>query len=161
MLRQQFWNPSMADLLRKIQQLMDGKEWSPDTLDGIAGILQEGGYEINEPDFYPDFYEGLTQTFYLGATLAFEYKVNEQTGTPYCSRATVVPYQEDLEFNRATTEDGTEIGGEQVPENQRISPDKANELLYEYFRKYGIPRKAVGHEGKLYDDDYIVLSWES
>jgi hypothetical protein len=35
--------------LAKIHSLMSGKEWSPDTLDQIAEVLRQSGFEIEEP----------------------------------------------------------------------------------------------------------------
>lgn len=35
-----------ATALGAIQQLMDGKEWSPDTLDDIAQILEQAGFQV-------------------------------------------------------------------------------------------------------------------
>lgn len=35
--------------LAKIHELMSGKEWSPDTLDAIAEVLRQSGFEIEEP----------------------------------------------------------------------------------------------------------------
>jgi hypothetical protein len=32
-----------------IHQLMDGEEWSPDTLDSIAMFMREAGFELLEP----------------------------------------------------------------------------------------------------------------
>jgi hypothetical protein len=37
------------NLLRAIQAEMDGKEWTPETLDAIARLLEDGGYPIREP----------------------------------------------------------------------------------------------------------------
>jgi hypothetical protein len=34
--------------LKQIQSAMDGLEWSPDTLETIAGIMRAGGYEIRD-----------------------------------------------------------------------------------------------------------------
>jgi len=34
------------DALRAIQALMNGKEWSPDTLNAIAEILDNAGYPV-------------------------------------------------------------------------------------------------------------------
>ena len=36
--------------LLAIQKLLSGSEWSPDTLEYIATILAEAGYEISELD---------------------------------------------------------------------------------------------------------------
>ena len=36
--------------LREIHRLLDGKEWSPDTLDEIARILTDAGFVIKEPE---------------------------------------------------------------------------------------------------------------
>lgn len=35
--------------LAMIHGLMNGKEWSPDTLNGIAEVLRRSGFEIEEP----------------------------------------------------------------------------------------------------------------
>lgn len=35
--------------LVKIHEVLDGKEWSPDSLEQIATILLEAGFEIEEP----------------------------------------------------------------------------------------------------------------
>lgn len=35
-------------IVRAIQKLMDGVEWSPDTLDSIADLLNENGYPLRE-----------------------------------------------------------------------------------------------------------------
>jgi hypothetical protein len=37
------------ELLVAIQQVMSGVEWSPDTLDIIAQLLNSAGYTIHEP----------------------------------------------------------------------------------------------------------------
>ena len=34
------------DLLLTIQELLDGVEWSPDTLDSIAELMTENGYTM-------------------------------------------------------------------------------------------------------------------
>jgi len=36
------------DLVLEIQNMMSGVEWTPDTLDEIAGLLEAAGYEIEE-----------------------------------------------------------------------------------------------------------------
>jgi hypothetical protein len=44
--------PAMLDafaLIDSIVAALSGKEWSPDTLDEIANILQAAGYKIEEP----------------------------------------------------------------------------------------------------------------
>lgn len=38
-----------AEALDAIHALVDGQEWSPDTLDAIAEALREAGYTISEP----------------------------------------------------------------------------------------------------------------
>jgi hypothetical protein len=35
-------------ILLAIQELMDGVDWSPDTLNAIAALLNENGYEIKD-----------------------------------------------------------------------------------------------------------------
>lgn len=35
--------------LAKIHELMNGQEWSPDTLNAIAEVLRQSGFEIEEP----------------------------------------------------------------------------------------------------------------
>lgn len=37
-----------ATALSAIQQLMDGQEWSPDTLDSIAEILNQAGFQVGD-----------------------------------------------------------------------------------------------------------------
>ncbi len=37
------------EAFRKIQKLMDRKEWNADTLDGIADIMRAAGYPIRDP----------------------------------------------------------------------------------------------------------------
>lgn len=39
-----------ARTLDRIHALLDGQQWSPDTLDAIARLLRSAGYEIREPD---------------------------------------------------------------------------------------------------------------
>jgi hypothetical protein len=39
------------DALLAIQELMDGVEWSADTLDGIAKIMVSAGYRIRDLDY--------------------------------------------------------------------------------------------------------------
>ena len=36
------------DLLLEIQQLLDGVEWTPDTLDSIAALMIASGYRIRD-----------------------------------------------------------------------------------------------------------------
>lgn len=36
--------------LLRIQEVLDGVEWSPDTLDAIAAIMVEAGYRIRDLD---------------------------------------------------------------------------------------------------------------
>lgn len=36
------------DLLLAIQELLDGVEWTPDTVEDIASILHENGYTIRD-----------------------------------------------------------------------------------------------------------------
>ena len=36
------------DLLLKIQELLDGVEWSPGTFEEIAFLMSESGYEIRD-----------------------------------------------------------------------------------------------------------------
>lgn len=38
------------DAMLAIQELMDGVEWTPDTLDAIAVILREAGYKVRDLD---------------------------------------------------------------------------------------------------------------
>ena len=38
-----------ATALGAIQQLMDEEQWSPDTLDAIAEILEQAGFELRQP----------------------------------------------------------------------------------------------------------------
>lgn len=38
------------ELVLKIQQLLDGKEWEIHTLDDIAALLVAYGYEVRDPD---------------------------------------------------------------------------------------------------------------
>lgn len=40
---------ALVDCLDEVVAQLDGKEWSPDTLDTIAGILRSYGYTIREP----------------------------------------------------------------------------------------------------------------
>lgn len=35
--------------LGAIQQVMDGKQWSPDTLEDIAKVLEQAGFEVRPP----------------------------------------------------------------------------------------------------------------
>lgn len=37
-----------SDALLAIQELMDGVEWTPDTLDQIADILRDAGYRVRD-----------------------------------------------------------------------------------------------------------------
>jgi hypothetical protein len=37
-----------AELLLAIQELLDGVEWSADTLDAIAQLMTKGGYRIRD-----------------------------------------------------------------------------------------------------------------
>lgn len=39
---------NQSDALDAIAALLDGQEWSPDTLDDIARILRDAGYEIRD-----------------------------------------------------------------------------------------------------------------
>jgi uncharacterized membrane protein len=39
-----------AKIINDIHALLDGKEWSPDTLDRISGILLNAGYKIRSPE---------------------------------------------------------------------------------------------------------------
>lgn len=41
---------SNDDALLAIQELLDGVEWTPDTLDEIARIMREAGYRIRDLD---------------------------------------------------------------------------------------------------------------
>jgi hypothetical protein len=36
------------DLLLNIQELLDGVEWTPTTLDTIADLLRESGYRVRD-----------------------------------------------------------------------------------------------------------------
>ena len=36
------------DALLAIQEVMSGTEWTPDTLDRVAEILEDAGYEIED-----------------------------------------------------------------------------------------------------------------
>jgi putative SOS response-associated peptidase YedK len=36
------------DLLLAIQELLDGVEWTPDTLEAIAALMIKGGYQIRD-----------------------------------------------------------------------------------------------------------------
>ena len=36
------------EIVLAIQELLDGREWSPDTLECIAGLLQHNGYVIRD-----------------------------------------------------------------------------------------------------------------
>ena len=38
------------EALLAIQELMDGVEWSPDTLDEIAAVMRRAGYRIRDTD---------------------------------------------------------------------------------------------------------------
>lgn len=38
------------DAMLAIQDLMDETEWSPDTLNGIADIMCQAGYQIRDTD---------------------------------------------------------------------------------------------------------------
>ena len=42
------------DVGAQIHQIMDGVEWSPDTLDEIAQVLERAGYEIRDPNDEPE-----------------------------------------------------------------------------------------------------------
>lgn len=42
--------PSAQTALDSIFDVMDGKQWSPDTLDAIAEILTDAGYVIHPPE---------------------------------------------------------------------------------------------------------------
>lgn len=37
-------------IIDRIHELMDGKLWSPDTLDAIAQVLESNGHLINPPE---------------------------------------------------------------------------------------------------------------
>ena len=37
------------EIIMEILRLLSGREWSPDTLDDIAGLLNSNGYIIKEP----------------------------------------------------------------------------------------------------------------
>jgi hypothetical protein len=39
-----------SDLLLQIQELLDGVEWTPDTLENIAWLMNEHGYRIRDRD---------------------------------------------------------------------------------------------------------------
>lgn len=41
-------NPGEAAALLAIQELLDGKEWSPDTLAEIADVLRLAGYPVRD-----------------------------------------------------------------------------------------------------------------
>jgi hypothetical protein len=43
-----------ADALEQIQQLLSGKEWSPETLEVIAEIMRAAGYAIEELNPEPE-----------------------------------------------------------------------------------------------------------
>lgn len=43
-------NTTDADAMLQIQELMDGQEWSPETLDDIAAIVRKAGYRIRDLD---------------------------------------------------------------------------------------------------------------
>lgn len=38
------------ELLLAIQKVLDGNEWSPDTAEAVARLLNENGYPIAPPD---------------------------------------------------------------------------------------------------------------
>lgn len=38
------------EIVLAIQELLDGVEWSPDTLERIAGLLQFNGYKVRDPN---------------------------------------------------------------------------------------------------------------
>lgn len=39
-----------SDVLLGIQELLDGQEWTPDTLERIAALMIRGGYRIRDLD---------------------------------------------------------------------------------------------------------------
>ena len=39
---------NQQDALLAIQELLDGVEWTPDTLDNIAAILEQAGYRVRD-----------------------------------------------------------------------------------------------------------------
>lgn len=39
-----------SDALLRIQELMDGVEWTPDTLQEIAEVLEQAGYRIRDTE---------------------------------------------------------------------------------------------------------------
>lgn len=47
---------SPEQALHDIQKLMSAKEWSPDTLDGVAEVLTEAGYPVSDIE-QPETYE--------------------------------------------------------------------------------------------------------
>jgi hypothetical protein len=36
------------DIVMSIQELLDGKEWTPDTLEAIAALLRANGYQVRD-----------------------------------------------------------------------------------------------------------------
>lgn len=41
---------SAEDALLKIQELLSGVEWTPDTLMEVAHVMEEAGYQIDDID---------------------------------------------------------------------------------------------------------------
>lgn len=44
------WNDERRSALDQIALLLDGTEWSPDTLEGIANIIRGTGRVVRDPD---------------------------------------------------------------------------------------------------------------
>lgn len=38
------------EIVLRIQELLDGVEWTPSTLDEIAGVLSDNGYAVHDLD---------------------------------------------------------------------------------------------------------------
>ena len=43
-------NMSDNEIVLAIEELLDGTEWTPDTLDQIAALLQANGYRVRDLD---------------------------------------------------------------------------------------------------------------
>lgn len=59
-----------AEALLEVHQVLDGKEWSADTAEEIARILNGVGLEIREPD--------IVEKWQISAVLAIDYHLDEE-----------------------------------------------------------------------------------
>lgn len=128
--------------LGMIHKLMDGEEWSPDTLDEIATLLDNAGYEIHTPGFYEEVDEPVwdePQQWYLGAHLNIDVMRGDDN-KPVVKRVTVLPYQENF------VEDDGGISG-------FYNSDDINEALFKY----------MDDHRSLNDDseELFALSWST